>query len=110
MLYYSGNASERLLPLKFWLPFEVTNSNYWFIFTFQVMRAVFTALFLTSHETLFLAFVLHAALQFDIMYYRLGNLLKSKQLMKKSEKNSLRFCAERKLIIDVNEHYQQILL
>ena len=115
-LYYSGNVSEKLLPMKLWLPTKLTNSNYWYYFCFVIMHFVWSPAFSSIYDTLFLSLNLHAALQFDIMFYRLRNITMNLQssgrlsISSFVEKKRPKLFKERQLLSSINHHHHRILL
>ena len=110
ILYYSGNAPEKVLPLKLWLPTEVTSDNYWYYLCFLGVHTFYSAIYAVVHDTLFLSLNLHAALQFEILFHRLRNFIKNKKMIKNANKKFSDFDIERKLLSAINNHHQRIVL
>ena len=66
--------TRRPLPLKIWLPFDVTDSNYWYIFCIQVVHTMFTCTQSMGLDMLFFGFMMRIVHQMDLMTHRLREL------------------------------------
>ena len=107
MLYYTGYISEKLLPIKMWLPTNVTDTSYWFYYSLQAIHIIYAFVFSYAHDILFFSLSFYAAHQFNILYYRLKKLMNDISII--DNKQSI-FYAEQKLISNISEHYQMIYL
>lgn len=91
-------SSEKYLPLKIWLPFELTGMLYWIFYAWQWIFLIYPAgIANNSFDCLFVFLIMQTCSQFDILALRLLSIPQtcdSRMPTLKKDKNILAKCKQ----------------
>lgn len=106
MPFLVNDRIQDALPCYIWLPFELTDANYWYLYTYETVAA-FVAV-LTANATVMVAWLFwQTNLHYDILAERV------KLIVKSVKSRNLNFCEQAKLehnmIADISQHEQEVI-